>query len=93
MRLEELHAAGAVADDGSAGLCQVPGRESLLVREAGEEGFGHGIAQRQEGELVVPVEERDDTRREATQASVRVVQEDRPARVLPSASTTGSGAR
>ena len=55
-RLEQLHAACAVADEGSVPLRKAPRGEPLFFDQPVEKGRGLGIAQRKVGQLIPAVE-------------------------------------
>ena len=77
-QLQEAHDPGSVADNGSVLEDEAPRCEELIVGEVGEESSGFGVGERKDRELLFGVEEDDDTRRPAAEASATVIQEDRP---------------
>jgi hypothetical protein len=69
----------AVAEDRAVALHEAPAVEALVFRQRREKVSRHEIVERDERKAVSSVEEDDDTRRPAAEASAGVVQEDRAA--------------
>ena len=82
-RLQELRQPVSVAGNGSVAECKPPGRVPLVLAESVQERYGSEVAQREECELLVAVDEDNDTRRPGTETSTSVVEQDRPSKLRP----------
>jgi hypothetical protein len=57
---------------------EVPAREALWLRDCGEQRLGLVVLEREEREPFRPIDESDDTRREAAEPSAGVVEQHGP---------------
>jgi len=77
-RLDQLYPGGGARRAAAVRTDETPRCEPLLPRYRREQRFGVRVVERQKRDLSASVEPRDDTRREAAEASAAVVQQHRP---------------
>jgi hypothetical protein len=81
-RSNEIDESGAVADEASVWVREAPARVALLLVQHGEEKRRSFVGESEEGELASAIERGDDTRHPAAEASVVVVDEDGPDKLV-----------